>query len=251
MYSLKYFFEYLSVVIVLLGIPKFTEIPVNLTANAGGSATFTCVTFAIPAPVTTWHRITNTRVSEDIPGSHDNIHIDGNMLVIENVDYYRDGGIYTCNATNYVGNMEANVFLEVHGKKVYIMFLTNIAFVISLVPLELYASPSNVTAIEGSAVMFTSLINGTDIYNVTWFSPSGLLDHQSSYITVNHNFSSTGVVSTLYVANIEWPNDEGWYTCQIFADSIDFVRTVEGTAYLHIQGILSCLKQTAILLKYM
>ena len=104
-------------------------------------------------------------------------------------------------------------------------------------PLELYSSPSNVTVIEGSAASFTTVINGTDIYNVTWFSPSGRLDHQSNYISVNHSFSSTGVVSTLHVANIEWPIDEGWYTCEIFADSIDFVRTVEGTAYLHIQGI--------------
>ena len=101
-------------------------------------------------------------------------------------------------------------------------------------PLELYSPPSNVTAIEESSAVFTAVINGTDIYNVTWNSPSGLLNHR---ISVNHNYSPTGVISTLYVTSIEWPIDEGWYTFQIFADSIDFVRTVEGMAYLQIQGI--------------
>jgi len=100
-------------------MPKFTEVPGNLTANAASSATFTCVTFAIPQPVTTWHRVSNIGVIEEIPGPHDNIYIDGNMLVIENVEYYRDRGIYTCSATNYVGSIEARFFFEVHGKKLF------------------------------------------------------------------------------------------------------------------------------------
>ena len=100
----------------LLGEPKFTDVPVNLTVDAGNSATFTCITFAIPTPVITWHRATNAGNSEEVPGSHDNIHIDGNTLVIENVEYYQDGGTYICNATNYVGSIEASSFLEVYGK---------------------------------------------------------------------------------------------------------------------------------------
>ena len=102
---------------LLVGNPKFTEIPENIVVTVGSTALLTCSASAIPAPTITWHRIKNSNATNEIlPGSYGNIFIIDNTIVIENAQYLQDEGYYICRASNSLQMTDAVSFVKVYGK---------------------------------------------------------------------------------------------------------------------------------------
>jgi len=102
------------------------------------------------------------------------------------------------------------------------------------------SAPQNITSFEGRNVIFTCTINGTDIINVIWISPSGLPLVQSSHTAITTDVSPTGVLTTLRITNVQWPEDQGFYTCRGLADNFTDTTSVEAVGYLHVQGMYIC-----------
>ena len=116
------------------------------------------------------------------------------------------------------------------------MYLCIILMLYDAVPLVVQSAPQNITSFEGRNVVFSCTISGTDIINVTWISPSGIPLTQSSHTTITTDVSPTRVISTLQITNVQWPADQGFYTCRGVADNITETTTVESAAHLHVQG---------------
>lgn len=223
-----------------VGIPELITTPSSkIIVAAGGSGVFTCVVYAIPTPTITWHRLTNNNATmETLPGGYSNIDIGDTFLMINNVEYYRDEGYYICRSANYLQIVESISFLKVYGKA-YLVVLHRplLTYIILVVPLVVQSAPENVTSFEGRDVVFTCTISGTDIISVTWMSPSGSLLEQSSHTIITTDVSPTRVHSTLQITNVQWPADQGFYTCRGLADNFTEVVSVETAAHLHVQGI--------------
>ena len=98
----------------------------------------------------------------------------------------------------------------------------------------LQSVPSNMTTLEQESVVFSCSMNGTDIINMTWIDPYGVLVDPSSDIVTS--ISPTGIVSTLRISNVQWPDNHGWYTCRCYAENGTLVTSIEAMAYLHVQG---------------
>ena len=103
-----------------------------------------------------------------------------------------------------------------------------------IVQLTHWSLPTNLTALEQESVAFSCSINGTDIINATWINPAGVSLNSSSHIITT--ISSTGVVSTLNIPNVQWPYNHGWYTCRCYAENITSIASIQAMAYLHVQG---------------
>ena len=84
--------------------------------NAGGSITLSCSATAIPQPTITWSRTTYYGTETLSQNSSENIMIDGNVLTVSNVQYYRDNGTYSCIAANSRGSNHSFAEVKVHGK---------------------------------------------------------------------------------------------------------------------------------------
>ena len=105
--------------VYIAGVPELIQTPSSqITVAAGGTATFICVVYAVPAPTITWHRLTNNNATmETLPGGYSNINIyDSTLLLIEEAEYYRDEGYYVCRSSNYLQIVESISFLKVYGK---------------------------------------------------------------------------------------------------------------------------------------
>ena len=100
----------------------------------------------------------------------------------------------------------------------------------------LQSAPGNATVLEGQEATFTCTIDGTDILNATWFSPSGTPLEPSPNIAIVNDITPTGVVTTLRITNIQWPDNHGSYTFQCVAQNGTTTATVQTTAHLHVQG---------------
>lgn len=112
-------YHYSVTYIYFTGVPELIQTPSSqITVAAGGTATFTCVVYAIPTPTITWHRLTNNNATmETLPGGYSNINIyDSTLLLIEEAEYYRDEGYYVCRSSNYLQIVDSISFLKVYGK---------------------------------------------------------------------------------------------------------------------------------------
>jgi len=107
---------------------------------------------------------------------------------------------------------------------------------VCVVPLVLRQAPGNATSLEEEDATFTCSIDGTDILNATWFSPSGTPLESSTNVVITNDITSTGVVSTLRITNIQWPDNHGSYTFQCIARNGTTTTTVQTMAHLHVQG---------------
>ena len=85
--------------------------PTNISASAGDNVTFTCSAFAVPEAEITW---THTSVSgvERSLAARNNVQISGNIITIFNVEYFQDGGKYTCTASNSHGSIKTDAHLN-------------------------------------------------------------------------------------------------------------------------------------------
>ena len=106
--------------------------------------------------------------------------------------------------------------------------------ILPIVQLMHRSVPTNVTVLEQESAAFSCSINGTDIINVTWINPLGVLLNSSSHIITT--ISSTGVVSTLNIPNVQWPYNHGWYICRCYAENATSIVSIQAMAYLHVQG---------------
>lgn len=111
-----------QILLCITGVPEVIQAPSSkITVVAGGMTTFTCIAYAVPAPTITWYRLTNNNATmETLPGRYSNINIDGNMLLIEEAEYYRDEAYYVCRSSNYLQIVETVSFLKVYGKVIIV-----------------------------------------------------------------------------------------------------------------------------------
>ena len=91
----------------------------------GESITFTCSATAVPVPLITWSRLTYNNKSEQLTISRGNVVVEGNMLTLDNVQYYQDTGNYSCMATNRQGISSTTIFLTVIGKFILVHVLVS------------------------------------------------------------------------------------------------------------------------------
>ena len=113
--------------ILTLGSPRFTDVPTNISASAGNNVTFTCSAFAIPNPTITWSHTSLGGIERNLT-ARTNVQIYGNTIKIFNVEYFQDGGKYTCTANNTHGVTAVNAFLNLDCKSInrIIVILINV-----------------------------------------------------------------------------------------------------------------------------
>lgn len=103
--------------ISIIGSPRFTDVPTNISASAGNNVTFTCSAFAVPDPMITWSHTSLGGVERNLT-ARTNVQISGNVIKIFSVEYFRDGGKYTCTANNTHGVAAVNAFLNLDCKSI-------------------------------------------------------------------------------------------------------------------------------------
>ena len=91
----------------------------------GESITFTCSATAVPVPLITWSRLTYNNKSEQLTVSRGNVVVEGNMLTLNDVQYYQDTGNYSCTATNRQGISSTTNVLTVFGKFILVHVLVS------------------------------------------------------------------------------------------------------------------------------
>ena len=99
----------------MLGSPRFTDTPTNISASAGSNVTLTCSAFAVPEPTITWSHTSLGGIERNLT-ARTNVEITGNTINIFNVEYFQDGGRYTCTANNTHGVRTVNAHLNLDCK---------------------------------------------------------------------------------------------------------------------------------------
>ena len=94
-----------------IGRPRFTDIPTNISASAGNNVTLICTAFAVPEAIIVWSHTSLSGVERDL-NDRTNVQINGNTITISNVDYFRDGGKYTCTASNNHGSIKTDAHIN-------------------------------------------------------------------------------------------------------------------------------------------
>ena len=102
----------------ILGPPRFVTVPTNTSASAGHNVTFTCTAFAVPQPMITWSHTSLGGIMRNLT-ARTNVLINGNTIQIFDVEYFQDGGEYTCTANNSHGVTETSAFLNLDCKYMY------------------------------------------------------------------------------------------------------------------------------------
>jgi len=83
----------------------------NTSASAGSNITFTCSAFAVPEAMISWSHTSLSGVERNLT-ARTNVQITGNTIKIFNVEYFRDGGKYTCTAINRHGSIKTDAHLN-------------------------------------------------------------------------------------------------------------------------------------------
>ena len=106
-----------------------------------------------------------------------------------------------------------------------------------VVPLAIVSIPVNVTVNESGYAFFNLSFTGTNIINVTWFSPNNSVIYSLlPDITVSSIIYPTEALSTLSFRNIQRAESEGWYRCACFAFNNDDYAYVETNVFMFVQG---------------
>ena len=134
-----------------LGHPRFVGIPTNISASAGDNVTVTCSAFAVPEAEITW---THTSVSgvERSLAARTNVQISGNTITIFNVEYFQDGGKYTCTASNIHGSITTDAHLNLDCEFSLYRFMCIVNYHISSIhttfsistPVQYYLNTDNI-----------------------------------------------------------------------------------------------------------
>ncbi|KAM6218940.1 basement membrane-specific heparan sulfate proteoglycan core protein [Rhynchocyon petersi] len=158
------------------GAPQVQVEEVELTVEAGHTATLRCSATGNPTPTIHW-----SKLRSPLPWQH---RLEGNTLIIPRVAQ-QDSGQYICNATNSAGHEEATIVLHVDSHP--------------------YATivPEHASVRAGEAVQLQCLAHGTPPLTFQWSRVGGSLTVRATTRKELLHFESAA------------PEDSGRYRCQV------------------------------------
>ncbi|XP_060061512.1 basement membrane-specific heparan sulfate proteoglycan core protein isoform X2 [Erinaceus europaeus] len=162
--------------IVAPGMPQVQVEEVELTVEAGHTATLRCSATGSPMPTIHW-----SKLRSPLPWQH---RLEGNTLIIPQVAQ-QDSGQYICNATNPVGHVEATVVLHVESPP----YATTI--------------PEHTSVHAGEMVQLQCLAHGTPPLTFQWSRVGGNLPTRAA------------IRNNLLHLEHTVPEDSGHYRCQV------------------------------------
>ncbi|XP_055978752.1 basement membrane-specific heparan sulfate proteoglycan core protein [Sorex fumeus] len=161
---------------VVPGAPQAEVEEVELTVEAGRTATLRCSATGSPPPTIHW-----SKLRSPLPWQH---RLEGNTLIIPQVAQ-QDSGQYICNATSPMGHSEATVSLHVESPP----YATTI--------------PEHTTVRAGESVQLQCLAHGTPPLTFQWSRVGGSLPPRA---TARNELLRLEPVA---------PEDAGRYRCQV------------------------------------
>ncbi|XP_049734154.1 basement membrane-specific heparan sulfate proteoglycan core protein isoform X6 [Elephas maximus indicus] len=158
------------------GAPKVQVEEVELTVEAGHTATLRCSATGSPTPTIHW-----SKLRSPLPWQH---RLEGNTLIIPRVAQ-QDSGQYICNATSPAGHAEATIALHVDSPP----YATTI--------------PEHASVQAGETVQLQCLAHGTPPLTFQWSRVGGSLPRRAVARNELLHFQPTA------------PEDSGRYRCQV------------------------------------
>lgn len=171
-----------SISLRVLAVPYFTVEPEIQTAAEGETVEFNCEASGVPEPEIKW--IHNGKpIAESPPNPRRTVL--KNKIIIENLSK-KDTGNYGCNATNSLGYVYKDVYVNV----------------LALAP-EITEPPRDMQAVVGKDVNMTCKVFGAPKPAVKWVQNDKELTGGKYTVLSNGD---------LHIAGVQH-NDEGFYTC--------------------------------------
>ncbi|RZB77529.1 neuroglian, partial [Asbolus verrucosus] len=171
-----------SINLKVYAVPYFTVEPERLNKAEGETAEFRCEAGGVPTPEIKW--IHNGKPIAEAP-PNPRRRVESNRIIIERLTK-NDTGNYGCNATNSLGYVYKDVYVNV----------------LSLPP-EIIEAPQNTQAVDGRNVTMICKVLGAPKPSVKW----SLNDREltGGKYSVQEN-------GDLHISNVQF-NDRGNYTC--------------------------------------
>lgn len=171
-----------SIDLKVLAVPYFTEEPEIITAAEGETIEFRCAASGVPKPEIKW--VHNGLPIAEAPTNHRR-KVNMNSIVIENI-IKNDTGNYGCNATNSLGYVYKDVYLNV----------------LALAP-EITEAPFDQAATDGQSINMTCKVFGAPKPSVKWI-------HADKELTGGrYTVLDSG---DLQIKDVQF-DDSGLYTC--------------------------------------
>ncbi|XP_053776217.1 basement membrane-specific heparan sulfate proteoglycan core protein isoform X1 [Desmodus rotundus] len=161
---------------VIPGAPQVQVEEVELTVEAGHTATLRCSATGSPTPTIHW-----SKLRSPLPWQHK---LEGDTLIIPRVAQ-QDSGQYICNATNPLGHAEATIVLHVESPP----YATTV--------------PEHASVRAGATVQLQCLAHGTPPLTFQWSRVGGSLPGSVTARNEILHFESAA------------PEDSGRYRCQV------------------------------------
>ncbi|XP_059546877.1 basement membrane-specific heparan sulfate proteoglycan core protein isoform X7 [Myotis daubentonii] len=158
------------------GAPQVQVEEVELTVEAGHTATLRCSATGSPKPTIHW-----SKLRSPLPWQHK---LEGDTLIIPRVAQ-QDSGQYICNATSPAGHAEATILLHVES------------------PPYATTDPEHTSVRAGEAVQLQCLAHGTPPLTFQWSRVGGSLPRRATARNEMLHFESVA------------PEDSGRYRCQV------------------------------------
>ncbi|XP_022908169.1 neuroglian isoform X2 [Onthophagus taurus] len=171
-----------SVNLDVQAIPYFTEEPEFINAAEGETVAFRCAAKGLPVPEIKW--IHNGKPIAQAP-YNPRRKVNPNSIVIENL-IKNDTGNYGCNATNSLGYVYKDVYINV----------------LALAP-EITQGPQDDEAVDGKAVNITCRVFGAPKPAVKWIRNGEELTGGKFKVMTNGD---------LFISSVQF-DDNGEYTC--------------------------------------
>uniref|UniRef100_A0A0B7AY06 Cell adhesion molecule-related/down-regulated by oncogenes n=1 Tax=Arion vulgaris TaxID=1028688 RepID=A0A0B7AY06_9EUPU len=163
-------------------IPKFMEVPNDITAVEGDDAELPCHAMGNPRPDITW-----THNSDPISNNIRARKLDNGALVISNIRV-SDAGQYECSASNSMKTISSSARIRV------------------LVRPVILSAPADVSIVQGSTVDFACEARGDTQPVLTWTKDGELLRNTGRYQILKNG-------EMLRIHNVV-ASDQGTYTCK-------------------------------------
>nr|XP_019568140.1 PREDICTED: basement membrane-specific heparan sulfate proteoglycan core protein isoform X7 [Rhinolophus sinicus] len=161
---------------VIPGAPQVQVEEIELTVEAGHTATLRCSATGSPTPTIHW-----SKLRSPLPWQHQ---LEGDTLIIPRVAQ-QDSGQYICNATSPTGHAEATIALHVESPP----YATTV--------------PEHTSARAGETVQLQCLAHGTPPLTFQWSRVGGSLPERVTTRNEMLRFEPVG------------PEDSGRYRCQV------------------------------------
>lgn len=136
-----------TIMLSIQAAPYFTEEPQLVNAAEGETAEIRCKAEGVPEPSITW--IHNGKPIEQAPHNPRRT-VEGNAIILTNL-WKNDTGNYGCNATNSLGYVYKDVYVNVQS-----------------IPPEIKDGPENLTKVDGSEAVMRCRVFGAPKPLVKW-----------------------------------------------------------------------------------